>query len=403
MNILYYIPELSQAGGGARQYSCALLRILAQDKENKYFILHNDKDPLIHDILNENPHLTLIPRQFGRERSYERLITNLIKGINLLLKVYGQKRRLFVWGFEERLRKRYQLDIIHCPYQHAAHTKAQVIATLHDVQELHFPEFFTPEERLERAKHYLGVTERANVIVVSYQHVKEDLIRFFRRTSQNVYVCLLDMQQLWFEQFINKPDLEAPPAYAQGEYILYPAATWPHKNHLSLLAALAHLRDHYQVQIKLIATGHQTPHFEKVKQRLDELQLHNQVIFTGIVPDVTLYNLYQRARAVVVPTRYEAGSFPLMESLLMGIPVICSNVTSLPETIGDPQFVFDPDDVPDMADKILRIMQDGHFRQQSLENARKQGGRLKNTDALWRLQQLYQTLSSKAVTNSELV
>ena len=68
-----------------------------------------------------------------------------------------------------------------------------------------------------------------------------------------------------------------------------------------------------------------------------------------------------------MPTLYEAGSFPLMESILMGIPVVCSNVTSLPETIGDNQFVFDPNNINDIAEKIIKIWDDENYRADNLD------------------------------------
>lgn len=389
MNILYFIPHLSQAGGGVRQYACALLQILAMDRQNRYFILHTETDPLIQTTLEKNPHLTLIPPEAAAERPYEKWYSAVMKSANLLLELKPSERRIPVWSYVERLRKRYRIDVVHCPYAYTPYTKAHTVTTIHDVQELHFPEFFSAAERAHRALFYKQITERSEQIVVSYQHIKDDLIRYFGRTPDNVQVCLLDMQYLWFDE-LARQKVEVPlPTGVQHPYVLYPAATWPHKNHLGLLRALAHARDTYDLTIHLVCTGHQTAHFETIRQQVADLHLEQQVSFPGIVSDQTLYSLYQHARAVVVPTQYEAGSFPLMESLLMGIPVICSDVTSLPETIGDNRFTFDPYKTDDMTEKLVRIVQDEGYRQQNLDIGRQQAERLKNTHALGKLQRLY--------------
>ncbi|WP_234736675.1 glycosyltransferase family 4 protein [Tellurirhabdus bombi] len=392
MNILYVIPDLAQSGGGIRQYACALLRILAQDTANRYFVLHNENDELVLSTIQASSNLELIPVPIGRERSYEKLITKAAKAVNMLLK----SRAVPVWTYLERLRSRYGIQVMYCPYPYIFHTKVQTVVTLHDVQELHFPAFFPPAVRAERAVYYMNVTELSTQLVVSYQHVKKDLIECFGRTPDNVQVCLLDMQNLWFEKFLTqkadpspKSDLPTLPE----KFVFYPAATWMHKNHIGLLESVAYLRDQYNIRISLVSTGHQTEHFGQIQQRIRELNLENQVFFLGIVSDAALFELYQKTHAVVVPTLYEAGSFPLMESMLMTIPVVCSNVTSLPETIGDSRFVFDPKNKVDMAEKLLLIFQNEEYREQNRANSRKQAHYLKNTGSLQILQKMYQRLA----------
>lgn len=73
---------------------------------------------------------------------------------------------------------------------------------------------------------------------------------------------------------------------------------------------------------------------KKIKPFIDEQGLSNKIKFLGFVPDVKLFELYHPRRTVVVPTIFETGSFPLIECILMGILVICTNAISLPETLG---------------------------------------------------------------------
>ena len=75
---------------------------------------------------------------------------------------------------------------------------------MHDVQELHFPEFFSEQEKQNRAVNYPDYMKRADTIVVSYNHIKEDLIHFFKINSSKIYTLLIGLNDLWIAEYLNK-------------------------------------------------------------------------------------------------------------------------------------------------------------------------------------------------------
>jgi glycosyltransferase involved in cell wall biosynthesis len=81
-----------------------------------------------------------------------------------------------------------------------------------------------------------------------------------------------------------------------------------------------------------------------------------------------------------------------MESILMKIPVICSNVTSLPETIGNLKYVFDPSNIYDMANKIREICFNEEYRSTNIQNSITQSERLRNTNAELKLNEIINKL-----------
>ena len=386
MRILYYVPDVTQKNGGIRQYACALLKILAQDNRNEYIILHNAQDDNILSIVASHSNLTLIPPAIGREKQIEKAIWYTLRFGNELLVKSKFLRKVNVLSHDEQICNWYKIDLVYCPYQYMPETTRKTIATLHDVQELHFPEFFTPSERLERALIHKNIAEKSTMIVVSYEHVKQDLITYFQRAEANVLVCLLAMQNLWFDKFLSQNKVSLVSYHLPQQFIFYPAVTWPHKNHISLLKALAYLKSEHSLIIDIVFTGHQTDFQSQIEQSIEQLGLKQQVHLLGVVSEEVLYALYHATRAVVVPTLYEAGSFPLMESILMRIPVVCSNVTSLPDAIGDERYVFNPLNIEDMADKVNKICFDESYRLNNIENSVRQGPKLKNTDALNKLE-----------------
>ncbi|TWI99262.1 glycosyltransferase involved in cell wall biosynthesis [Mucilaginibacter frigoritolerans] len=385
---------MGQDMGGVRQYAVTLLKMLSKDAENTYYVFHESNDPEVMAVLESNPQLKLVKAKPDKEDVW----TIYWKKIKRRLLPYYSK--VFVTHPEkdpiDKICEKYQIDIIHCPYQYLAQSKtAKSICTMHDVQELHFPQYFTPDDRAYRATYYLKYINNADKIIVSYQHIKNDIIKYFYTAPEKITVCLLDMGNLWFDKYTND-DIE--PLDTLGidyKFVLYPANTWEHKNHQKLMEALLLLKEQGLTDIKLVCSGHQTPYFEaQIKPFIDKYGLNSQVNFVGVVDEKLLYSLYKTCLGVVVPTIYEAGSFPLVESILLDIPVICSGVTSLPETIGDSNFVFDPMDALAISNKLQQLWNDETFRERSMENNKKQAGRLRNTNALNTVKTLYSSINA---------
>lgn len=364
MNILLYLPNISTESGGIFQYTYGVVKTLLDDKENTYFIYNDSKE--FARLINGNSNFKL-----------EKPVEKKIKKNNLLSKVLSRiVSQPQVSEFEAKLIE-LSIDIIHSPTQIKPDAPIPVISTMHDVQELYYPEFFTSAEREYRSIYHRAAIEKSSKVIVSYNHVKNDLVRFFDIDANRVKVILLKMDNLWFEKFRN---IKVSPFKLENRnYVLYPAATWKHKNHLALLKALVKIKSDGNLSFNLICTGAKKQFYkDSLQPFIIKNGLENDIEFKGIVSDEELYGLYKGAAGVVVPTLYEAGSFPLMESILLKVPVICSNVTSLPETIDNEDYVFDPRDSDDIAHKLYRIVNDNQYRADNIENSYRVEGRLKN-------------------------
>lgn len=398
LTVLLYIPSLPQEFGGVRQYSAGLLKLIAgMNNRFKFLIYHDGNDPNIVDILSENKQLTLVKPYQYRLSKVDR-IKNSFKyyGAKILVKVLGRSLPIEKKTDLDRVVQSFDVDVVHCPYQFLPEISRTIkrpvkrIITLHDVQELHFPEFFSAMERANRAVNYMKFIRDSDRVIVSYMHVKEDLVKFFEKDEGQISVLLLKMDNLWFKKFDSLPSINMT---LFDDYLFFPANFWKHKNHERLIKAIHFLQKTRNLTINLVLTGdHNTSQGAVLNKLLEEYKLSNQVRILGIVDEATLYHLYRNALGVVVPTLYEAGSFPLMESILMEVPVICSDITSLPETIGDSRFIFNPLSIEDMADKIALLWTDEQYRKLSVENSRKQQSRLIDTGAASILESIYNAL-----------
>lgn len=391
MNILVDIPKLNKKQGGIYQYAVALLRTLGnQDSKFNYFVHINQPDVDIKVIVGQFDNLSFVSIQ---KKKQSKFTLKILRICNSALRKIGSSIRLNRSDTYDEIIKKYRIVLIHSPTQQLEERKGiPCIATMHDVQELHFPEYFTSEQRAFRAVNYKRVIDNADAIIVSYDHIKNDIVKYFQKDEKEVHTILLDMQNLWFDSLeISSPSLLGKFKLPK-DFLLYPASTWEHKNHNVLINALEALKDE---KISIVCTGHKTPYYhDTLKKRIENKHLQNQIKFLGIVSDEVLFELYHSCKALVIPTLYEAGSFPLMESILMGIPVICSKVTSLPETIGDDKFTFNPNNVSDVAEKIMQIWFDSDYIQENIALSKIQSQKLKNNNAGAKFESLYSKILS---------
>lgn len=283
-----------------------------------------------------------------------------------------------------------KIDLLHVPIQTPPFLGAPFICTMHDVQELHFPKFFTAKEREIRAVYHRMAIEEAKRIVVSFQHVKDDLVNYFDCDENKVAVIPIPFDQISLQQ----PDQELASSLAHrhsdlGKFFLYPAQTWEHKNHLRLISAFEQVAAQAGEKVSLVCTGHQNDFFEVIRSRISSSIVRDRIHFLGMVPEEELHWLYKQTTGVVVPSLYEAGSFPVMEAMTLSAPVICARTTSLPETIGCDDFTFDPLDESDMAAKMDQLLSNQSYASSCVSNCAERVAAFSNIKTCQHLEQLW--------------
>ena len=142
----------------------------------------------------------------------------------------------------------------------------------------------------------------------------------------------------------------------RGEFLLYPARRWPHKNHARLFEAFARLR-------------RQNPGLELVLTSYDG-SVPEGVRALGHVDRNELVRLYRTAAALVFPSLYEGFGQPPLEAMACGCPVACSNVASLPEVVGDAARLFDPSSAEEIVAAVEDVLAEPDpWRRRGLERA----------------------------------
>src|SRR5205823_1715657 len=136
----------------------------------------------------------------------------------------------------------------------------------------------------------------------------------------------------------------------------------PHKNLVRLIEAFAQLRQGEFEELKLLIIGDEISKLPALRRAVHSHKLHKHVRFLGFLPDETLAILYRLAAVFVFPSLYEGFGLPPLEAMASGTPVVTSNVSSLPEVVGDAAVLVDPYSVDAIADGMYRVLTDQTLR-----------------------------------------
>jgi glycosyltransferase involved in cell wall biosynthesis len=298
--------------------------------------------------------------------------------------------------------ERLGIDLMHFTMQSAFVTDIPSIYQPWDLQHIHLPQFFSVRVRNVREARYRAFCAQANLVVVPSEWGKQDIMKHYGIPINKVSVIpaapVLSAYRTptsnQIEEFVNKN-------IVPKEFIFYPAQTFPHKNHIALLDALAILRDQYSIKISLISSGRRNSFFPTIQKHIDTLHLADQVRFLGFVDPVTLRCIYELCTCVVFPTKFEGWGLPLSEAFLSGKPVACSNIPPLIEQAGDAALYFDGDNPSEIASAIYKLWTQPSLRVMLAERGLKNVARFDWTNIARIYRAHYRRLAGVALTSDE--
>lgn len=251
------------------------------------------------------------------------------------------------------------VDVVHLTLQSGFRTRLPTIYMPHDLLHVHLPELLPASERAAREAVYPDLCRRAACVIADSHWGREDLIRTYHLSPSRV-------RTVYLAPAIDAYPTPAPEAILEvrrrlglpDAFALFPAQTWPHKNHRTLLDALALLRREGGPVVPLVLTGKEGRAFPEVRSRIDALGLADQVTSLGFLPETDVRAVYASARLLVYPSLFEGFGLPVLEAFRLGVPVASSRATSLPEVAGDAARLFDPTDARDLAEAIRDLWDD---------------------------------------------
>lgn len=218
----------------------------------------------------------------------------------------------------------------------------RTILTFHDLSQFHIPgkyDFLRMFYIRHIVPHYLHKAPRIYAISES---TKYDLRRYYGIPGNRIHVNYNGYNPAKLENPITREELERRLGF-KGKYILYIARIeHPGKNHLNLLKAYQRLPEDIKQEYSLVLGGSLWTGGEVVMRYWEKMKDKSRVCFTGFVKDGDLAGLYKHAALYVFPSLYEGFGIPLLEAFASGIPVACSNTSSLPEIGKNAVLTFNP-------------------------------------------------------------
>src|SRR5690606_35896953 len=114
--------------------------------------------------------------------------------------------------------------------------------------------------------------------------------------------------------------------------------------------AFAYIKEKLKKSYKIVILGKQGKSYDDLVNLSHKLKINNDCIFTGFIPVDDMPFFYNAASVFVYPSLYEGFGLPVVESMACGTPVITSNITSLPEVVGDAAITLSPEDYEAIGD-----------------------------------------------------
>ena len=294
--------------------------------------------------------------------------------------------------FEQRLRtvcQRQSFDIYHeTAFIPAAVRDIPIVYTIHDMSLIHYRDkhprervwFFNffYKRRIQYATHILTVSEFSRSEIVRYLDLDPARVTAIPLAADPVFSPrpMERVQSLLKEN--GWPD----------QYILFVGSLEPRKNLGALVQAIQKTR----TQLPVLLAGWQGWGDKTWIDVIRREGLLNRFIFTGYVSDETLACLYSGASVLVYPSLYEGFGLPILEAMACGCPVICSNVSSMPEVAGDAAWLVNPEDTGDIAAAIDSVVADSDIRRSLILKGFKRSAEFSWTQTAIKTMALFDTL-----------
>ena len=276
---------------------------------------------------------------------------------------------------ENPLLKEIGAELLFCPFTAPFYAVASVptVAVIVDLQYLSYPQFFSNDDFYYRDQHFKAACAVADRLVCISDYVRQTVLANSALSADRVVTIPISLPQRISRVSTSQAQAALSSfQLAPDRYLLYPANFWAHKNHEMLLTAFSLFRhQHPQSELKLVCTGAPDARQEKLRDAARSMQLQHAVVFPGYLDDAGFASLLQSCRAVIFPSLYEGFGMPLLEAMAFDKPVLCSNVTSLPEVGGDATICFDPRKPQEIAEAISRIENDQALVAELVERGRR--------------------------------
>jgi alpha-1,3-rhamnosyl/mannosyltransferase len=296
------------------------------------------------------------------------------------IKPFLARNRLVValhrlWGshLKRRALRQFGEHIFHGPNYYVPPFPGRSVATMHDLSVYTWASCHPPE-RVRYLRREIELTlKRATALIVDSQYTRREVSTFFGWPLDRIFTAHLASGP----EFFPRDPASIAPQLARygleaGKYSLFVGSIEPRKNIEGLLDAFSSVPTALQQRFPLVLAGYRGWENDGIHRRLQRLQRLGTVRYLGFVPSGDLPVLYSGARLFIFPSHYEGFGLPVLEAMASGVPVVCSNTSSLPEVAGDAAAMCGADDMSALRLLIEAGLEDTVWREQAISKGLQQ-------------------------------
>lgn len=354
--------------GGLKLMIIELIKHMSVPAPNKQFVLLTSVK--CHDELayldGENVRRMCVDQPAGEGITPKiSLFKKIISKIKMLLPVWFKQRLL--WQLQKAKTRFVKnsfldelgVDLLFCPFAVSQYYDPAIpmVSVICDLQYISYPQFFSAEEFYHRDKSFKTVCKFATKIVCISDYVRQTVLKNAEVNVDKVVTAHIRLVDRLDRPSKEKITLTLEKFNLENEsFLFYPANFWQHKNHAMLLTAFGMYKAKYtKSNLKLVFTGAPDKRMQYIQHAVKKMRMEEQVVFAGYLTNDEFSCLMSSCRAVIFPSLYEGFGMPILEAMSFGKPVLCSNVTSLPEVAGEAALYFDPKKPNEIVNVIEQI------------------------------------------------
>lgn len=401
MKIAINAQMITGQGGGIEPFMRGLIYGLGKltDGPEEYIIVTNPRvGNWLRDAQGPNqqvisPPLTLKDRVLDIITPYKKHLGGMMEQAMMRK---AQKGATKSSGYWESL----GVDLIHFAYQDMVLSDIPSIFNPHDLQHVHLPHLFGKGTLAYRNACYPAWCKHAKYVVSESDFVKHDLMEQYNLQAEHIYTIRRGAPT----DLYQKPDAQVIARLKQSlpfqDFVFFPAQTWPHKNHIQLVRALAQLKQAGKI-INLVCSGGLKPHYFKIKEEIDRYGLQSQIHFAGYVTDEELIALYDLSEFVVFPTLFEGGGFPVLEAFSLRKALCCSNIAPLLEIGTGAAVFFNPESPDDMATALWNLHGNASLQAELIQQGEQKVNHLSWVNTAKAYRALYRLTVHKSISEED--
>ena len=253
--------------------------------------------------------------------------------------------------------------IFHGPNFYLPSFAGRSVVTMHDLSPYVWTECHPPERvRYMQSEIELSL-QRASMLITDSEFNRQEITDYFNWPREKIRaVPLASADEFYPRNAEELKVLELKYGLKSGTYCLFAGTIEPRKNLAALLDAYGMLPEPVRRRWPLVLVGYKGWNSEDIHNRILKAQREGWVKYFGFVSAEDLPLLFAGARLFTFPSLYEGFGLPVLEAMASGVPVVCSNSSSLPEVVGDAAAMCDPADVDQLSLLIATGLEDEDWR-----------------------------------------